>query len=177
MLRRQCTQEYKVVPIMRKVRELAGIAKRSRGPKEVVVELILGISVDEASRMRDANFRWIRNRYPLVERGITRADCLRWNAERGFSTPPRSACTFCPYHDTAFWRAMKRDDSESFADAVRVDEAIRPGISGPKRPPGSAGQWYVHASRQPLAEVDFSTAEERGQRSLFENECTGLCGV
>jgi len=29
----------------------------------------------------------------------------------------------------------------------------------------------------PLAEVDFSTAEERGQGNLFQNECEGHCGV
>ena len=31
--------------------------------------------------------------------------------------------------------------------------------------------------RVPLAEVDFSTAEERGRLNLFINECEGMCGV
>ena len=36
---------------------------------------------------------------------------------------------------------------------------------------------YMHASRQPLDEVDLSTAIERGQGDLFINECEGMCGT
>lgn len=175
MLRRQCTQDYKILPILRKVRELAGIARGSRGPAEIVVEQWIGISLDEASRMRDSRFRWLTHRYPLVERRISRTDCLRWLDAAGYPEPPKSACTFCPYHNNAMWRAMKRDDPEAFADACEVDDAIRPGMPGPKRPEGT--QWFLHPSRQPLRDVDFSTLEDLGQINLFENECEGMCGV
>jgi hypothetical protein len=36
---------------------------------------------------------------------------------------------------------------------------------------------YLHRSLKPIDQVDFRTEEERGQGSLFGNECTGLCGV
>jgi hypothetical protein len=175
MLNRQCTGDYKIVPIQRRVRELAGIARGSRGPKDVTVEQMIGISTDEASRMKPSRFRWLLHRFPLIERGMSRADCLRWLAAEGYPKPPKSACTFCPYHDNAMWRAMKRDDPASFADAVAVDEAIRPGIAGPKRPEGE--QWFVHRSRIPLRLVDFSTAEDLGQINMFNDECEGMCGV
>jgi hypothetical protein len=178
MLRRQCTGDFKIVPIQRKVRELAGIARGARGPKHVSVEQMIGISTDEASRMKDSRFRWLLHRFPLIELGMSRVDCLRWLKERGYPTPPKSACTFCPYHDDRMWRDMKLNDPESFAEAVEVDEAIRPGIAGPKRPEGEA--WYLHRSRIPLRLVDFSTLEDRGQSnlsSLFDDECEGMCGV
>lgn len=70
---------------------------------------------------------------------------------------------------------MKADDPEAFADACAVDEAIRPGVPSPKRPKGEA--WFVHRDRIPLAEVDFSTAEDRGQINMFNDECEGMCGV
>jgi hypothetical protein len=35
----------------------------------------------------------------------------------------------------------------------------------------------MHAQRVPLEQVDLSTAEDRGQLSLFNNECEGMCGV
>lgn len=175
VLRRQCTQDYKVRPIHRKIRELAGIRPKSRGPKHVAVEQWIGISLDEATRMRDSQFRWLAHCYPLVDRRLTRRDCIAWLTANGFPTPPKSACTFCPYHDNRLWRDMKANDPESFADAVRLDEAIRPGMAGPKRPEGTS--WYVHPARIPLVEVDFSTAEDRGQINLFENECEGMCGV
>lgn len=175
MLRRQCTQDFKVVPIQRKVRELAGIARGSRGPREVTVEQWIGISFDEVGRMRDSQFRWLAHRYPLVDLRMTRADCLRWCADRGYPRPAKSACTFCPYHDNETWRTMKRNDPASFADAVAIDLAIRPGIPGPKRPDGE--EWFVHSARVPLSEVELSTPEEHGQGSLFNNECEGMCGV
>ena len=51
MLHRQCTQDFKILPIERKVRELIGLQKGQRGPKEPVVEQWIGISSDEAIRM------------------------------------------------------------------------------------------------------------------------------
>ena len=36
---------------------------------------------------------------------------------------------------------------------------------------------YLHWSKQHLDEVDLSTDLERGQLSLFGNECEGMCGV
>lgn len=175
MLNRQCTQDFKIIPIQRKVRELAGIKPRSRGPKEIVVEQWIGISTDEAARMKPSRFRWQLHRFPLVDMGLSRNDCLRWMERKGYPKPAKSACTFCPYHNNAMWREMKLEDPESFADAVAIDEAIRPGIPGPKRPKGEA--WFLHSSRVPLAEVDFSTAEDRGQLNMFNNECEGMCGV
>lgn len=175
MLRRQCTQDFKVTPIQRKVRELAGIPPKSRGPKSVVVEQWIGISRDEAARMKPSRFRWLKHVFPLVERNITRADCLAWCKQCNYPMPPKSACTFCPYHDNALWRTMKRNDPASFADAVALDVAIRPGMPGPKRPKGTA--WFLHSSRLPLGEVDFSTLEDHGQLNMFNDECAGLCGV
>lgn len=175
MLRRQCTGDFKIIPIQRKVRELVGIPRGSRGPTEVVAEQLIGISTDEASRMKDSRFRWLLHRFPLIERNMSRRDCLRWLSDNGYPTPPKSACTFCPYHDDRMWRDMKLNDPESFAEAVEIDEAIRPGIAGPKRPDGEA--WFLHRKRIPLRLVDFSTAEDHGQVNLFENECEGMCGV
>lgn len=48
MIRRQCTSDYKIVPIRRKVRELLGLTGR-RSPDHPVVEQWLGISFDWSS--------------------------------------------------------------------------------------------------------------------------------
>jgi hypothetical protein len=175
MLNRQCTQDFKVRPIHRKVRELAGIRAGARGPRDVVVEQWIGISLDEVGRMRDSQYRWLRHRYPLIDRRMTRAECLTWCDRHDYPRPPKSACTFCPFHDNGMWRSMKLTDQESFADACQVDAAIRPGMAGPKRPTG--GQWFLHPDRVPLADVDLTNIEDHGQQNLFENECEGMCGV
>lgn len=174
MLRRQCTQDFKIYPIQQKVRELIGLKKRQRGPKKIVVEQWIGISTDEAMRMKPSRLSYVRHRWPLIESDFNRQKCIEWCEERQYPRPPKSACTFCPYTDNARWKDMRENDPESFADAVAIDTLIRPGMPGPKRPLGD--QWYVHRDLKPLNEVDFSSAEDRGQLNMFNNECEGLCG-
>jgi hypothetical protein len=168
VLRRKCTHDYKLGPIDRKVRELAGA---KRGDKRGLVEQLIGISWDEAHRMKPARLRFAINSYPLVEMGITRGHCLEWMTAKGYPLPPKSACTFCPYHDDAMWRDLQLNDPASFADAVNVDRAIRGGISGTTK------KLYLHRSLKPIDQIDFTTAEEAGQGVLFGNECEGICGV
>ncbi len=175
MLHRQCTQDYKILPIIRKVRELLGLVPRQRAPREPVVEQWIGISCDEAVRMKPSRLPYIVHRWPLIEQGMHRRHCLSWCEERQYPKPVKSACVFCPYTDNARWRDMKDNDPESFAEAVAIDRAIRPGMPGPKRPKGDG--WFVHRDLVPLDEVDLSTDAERGQPDLFNNECEGICGV
>jgi hypothetical protein len=162
MGRRQCTSEYKLRPLQRKVVELMG-GQRPRGG----CEMLIGISMDEVWRMKPSRVRYIVNQFPLIEKGITRQACLRWMEERQYPKPPKSSCIGCPFHSDAQWRALT---PEEFADAVEVDRAIR-------NQPRFRGQQFMHKSMKPLEEVDLSTAEERGQLNLFLNECEGMCGV
>lgn len=177
MLNRQCTQDFKLIPIVRKVRELIGLKPRQRAPKVPVVEQWIGISLDEAIRMKPSRLPYVVHRWPLIEQRMTRSDCLAWLKERAYPQPPKSACTFCPYHDDALWRDMRANDPDSWTDAVAVDRAIRNGVVNRHGKRLSPAQWYLHRSRKPLDEVDFRTAEEAGQFRLFGNECEGMCGV
>ena len=47
--KRQCTANYKIRPIHRKIRQLLGLRPRQRVPAGTTVELWLGISTDEAT--------------------------------------------------------------------------------------------------------------------------------
>ena len=166
-INRQCTTKHKIQPIRRKVRELMMATEAE------TVEQWIGISTDEASRMKPARDRWQTNRWPLIEQQMSRRDCLGWLDRHGDPKAPKSACTFCPYRNTEHWRMLKANDPESFADAVAIDRKIRPGMPGAKRPQ----QWFVHYSCKPLEDVDFSRPEDHGQTDLFNNECEGMCGV
>lgn len=161
-LRRQCTSEWKVLPMRRWMSK--NINKKTQG----IIKQWLGISLDEFQRMRDSDVKYITNRYPLIERKMTRKDCVIWLMEHDLEVPPKSACTFCPYHNTAEWRRIK-NTPEDWKEAVSVDMAIRKA-----RPPYDL---FVHPSRKPLEEVDFRTMEEKGQLSLWDSECSGICGV
>lgn len=173
MMRRQCTQDFKIIPIEREIRRQLGLKPRQRWPLSPTVEQWMGISTDEASRMKPSRIAAITNRFPLIEQGMSRKDCLKWLADHGHDIPPKSACTFCPFHSANEWRSLRDIGGADWAQAVELDSAIRHGL----RTDGVTGTLFVHRDRVPLDEVDLSTAEERGQTNLFENECTGVCGV
>ncbi|MCZ4500976.1 MAG: hypothetical protein JWQ74_3531 [Marmoricola sp.] len=168
---RQCTQDYKIIPIQKKVRELIGLVPRQRGPKTIKVTQWIGISMDEASRMKPSRLTFVDHRWPLIEMRMTRRDCLKWMEERQYPRPPKSACTFCPFHSNDMWRDMRDNDQPSWNQAIGFDVLIREDRVLMRGTP------FIHPSLKPLAEVDLSTAEDRGQLNLFENECEGMCGV
>jgi hypothetical protein len=171
MGRRQCTSHYKLEPMRRKVRDLLSV-----GPKDRVaagaVEKWIGISVDEIIRATPSRVKFEENRFPLIEKRMTRRDCLAWLERQGYPTPPKSACVGCPFHGDATWRDMRDNRPEEWADAVEVDKAIRD--HGWR---GFHGQQFMHRQRVPLDQVDLSTAKDRGQGDLFDHECEGMCGV
>lgn len=98
MLRRQCTREFKIAAIDRETRRYLGLQKGQRVPAGVHVERWLGITTDEASRMKDSRDKWATMRYPLVEAGMSRHDCERWNVRHGYPAFKKSACVGCPFH-------------------------------------------------------------------------------
>lgn len=170
--RRQCTREFKISVISKKQRELLGYLPRQRIPSKSC-EVWIGISVDEAMRMKPSSNKWAVNRWPLIERRMTRNDCLRWLERNNYPLAPKSACIGCPFHSDAHWRDMRDNSPEEWAEAVAVDRALRE--RGPMR--GTRVLQYMHRQRVPLDQVDLSTLEDHGQLNLFINECEGMCGV
>jgi hypothetical protein len=172
MIRRQCTHDFKVTPLNRKIRELAGLRPGARGPRTPIVDQWFGISRDEAQRMRTSDFRWVQFSYPLIDKGMTRRDCLNWLDAKGYARPKKSACFFCPYRSDAEWDNLRQTDWVAWDEAVEIDKLIRVGDS--HRAKGQ--RWFLHRSLKPLDEVKLTHAE-RGQPDLFGNECQGMCGV
>jgi len=171
ILRRQCTLEFKILPVIKKIRELVGLKKRQAGPRNKIwVKQWIGISTDEATRMKSSRIKWIENTWPLTDKRMNRHDCLLWMEKNNYPKPPRSACTFCPYHSNDEWRRLKAD-TYSWRQIVAVDKMIRSGTRG------TLEKLFLHKSLKSIDEIDFSTQEERGQINLFENECEGMCGI
>lgn len=165
MMRRQCTGDYKIDPIKRKVRELL----KERGEKRA--QMWVGISTDEIQRMKDSGVKYIENHYPLIEKRMSRTDCLSWYNSKGYPTPPRSACVFCPYRKDAEWSRLKREEPAAFQRAIEFDRKIR-------HMPNIRGTCFLHRSRKPLEEVDFDNPEDNGQMDFgFMGECEGMCGL
>ena len=170
---RHCTYNYKLVPLLKKQRE---IGKIKHGQKTVGVISWIGISLDEVSRMKPSRNNWAQNRWPLIEMEMTRHDCLRWMKARGFPTPPRSACTYCPFHSDHEWKRLKNDEPSAFADAVQFEKDLQHLHQVTHANGRIRGKIFLHNSLVPLGEIDFS--EDTAQGNLnFHNECEGMCGV
>ena len=96
-LRRQCTWHFKIRPIRQYVRELLGYhPSKPPHPPSGSAELWLGISVDEYKRMANSRVKFITHRWPLIERRMTRQDCIDYLAEHNLPVPPKSGRTTLP---------------------------------------------------------------------------------
>ena len=163
MLRRQCTGEYKIQPVMKKIRELHGLKPRQRMP---MTQVWLGISLDEIQRCKTSMLPRVEYYYPLVEERMTRGDCMRFLEERGFNNVPKSSCVFCPYHSDRNWKDLQYNYPEEFKKVVKVDEAIR---NSSKK--GADEPIYLHRSCKPLKDIEFADQQE-----MFMCE-EGFCGL
>jgi hypothetical protein len=171
---RSCTSNFKIDPINKAIRRLAGI---KRGQKEIGVIQWIGISLDEVSRMKPSRYSWSKHVWPLVDLRMKRHDCIRWMLSHGYPTPPRSACIYCPFHSDAEWRRLRSQEPDEFVRAVEVEKAMQ-GVHSSVTTPGKfKGIPFLHSSLIPLSEVNFSTDEDHGQQVMFDNECEGMCGL
>lgn len=171
LLGRSCTADYKIAPILKNLRRLCAI---KRGEKQVQVTQWIGISYDEIQRMKPSRDKWTQHRWPLVELEMRRHDCLAWLKKHGFPEPPRSACSYCPFHSNKEWRRLKEHEPEAFAEAVRVEKELQ---RTKAETDNMRSIPWLHRSCVPLEDVDLSTEEDAGQLDMFGNECEGLCGV
>lgn len=169
IIRRQCTKDYKVDPVNLFIRrQLLGVAKHKHAPRESV-EVWMGISTDELRRVTVSRDSWRVNRYPLVEKGMSRTDCVEYSRSKGHPDAPRSACKCCPFKSNREWLKMRIDTPDEWEDVCQFDEAIR-------HKGGHQGELFLHRSGIPLRMVPL-TDEDVGQENLFRQECLGMCGV
>lgn len=166
---RQCTRNWKIRPIRRKIRELLG-----KGPKGYIapgsVESWIGISLDEAMRIKPSGCTFIHNRHILIEARMSRQACYTWLEERQYRIPPKSRCKYCPFQGNVGWASLKQESSE-WEETVEFDGWLRE----PAQVARFHGEVFLHHSRVPLAQADLTLP--MGGPNLFDNECEGVCGV
>lgn len=173
MFGRKCTSDYKIVHIERQVKKLLGI-KRFSKKNPVMCEQLIGISVDEAQREKPSLKAEIKNVFPLLDLYMTRNDCLNWMKKNGYPEPPKSACTFCPFHSDAMWEEVKSSvDWESVVHFERELQRLA------KEDTVTRGVPYLHRDCVPIDQVKFKpkTNKKLHQLNLFGNDCSGMCGV
>ena len=153
---------------------MAGVRPRQHAKYHVKATALIGISLDEITRMKPSRTPWITNVYPLVDMRLRRKDCAEICQDAGLPRPEKSACRFCPYHDDAYWSWMKAVHPNEFERACQFDEGIRDMSKS-----GVKGKVFIHRSLLPLREVDFEARRKLPlfDTDQFQNECEGMCGV
>lgn len=177
MLRRQCTTNYKMQPIRKHLRKLVGAKPHCPVPKDVMVDMLIGLSIDEVTRQKPSQDNWIEHNWPLIDAGMSRDDCIDWFTDRyPRRYLPRSACVICPFRSDSHWLEMRDQDPVSFEEAVEFDRRMRNSSSPIRRL--LDGTPYLHSSRRPL-DTAIKRAEKFGMENIehFDNECEGMCGV
>lgn len=134
----------------------------------------IGISTDEAQRMKPSRVPYIRSVWPLIDAGISRKQCIQWMVAKGFPIAPRSACTFCPFHGDEEWIRLRDESPDDFAAAVQFEKDLQESCT---KQEVLKGVPYLHDSCKPLDQVVFKSLPSHQQLNHFGNECEGLCGV
>lgn len=106
----------------------------------VAIEQWVGISAEERKRIRTSEKAWVRLRYPLVERGMTRNDCIYLIGQAGWPLPERTSCYLCPHRSLGDWRRLAARNFEDFQRAVDAEKVIQ--ITNP--------DVFLHSSGKPL---------------------------
>lgn len=165
MARRHCSDDYKLVPIRKKLRESGATAKNPG-------ESWLGISLDEAIRMKPSQVKYAVNRFPLIDARLRREDCQDYLIKMFGKPAPKSACVGCPFHDDAYWARLKAESPDDFEQAVQFDRLIR-------THPSMRHERFLHRSRVPLGDIKEFRHEKQGRMFMdgFGNECEGICST
>lgn len=149
-----CSNEWKRRVVQR------WVSKNSKGP----VDMWLGISTDEKRRAKQTKPGKWQNRWPLIELGMNRADCMAAVRAAGWPLPPRSSCWMCPNHTQAEWRDIRDNKPQDWQHAIKFDRAIR------KRDPNA----FLHPDCVPLDQANLEDANG----VVFGHECqSGQCFV
>lgn len=123
----------------------------------------IGYTIDELKRVTQPVGKW-QNRYVLIEKRMSRADCISLVTKRmGWPSPPRSACYMCPNQSDAEWEEQRVNRPADHRRAAHFQRKIQE---------RDEDLWLTeHVSD--LDEIDF----ENSTGDMFGQCNSGMCFV
>ncbi|KKL24500.1 hypothetical protein LCGC14_2414710 [marine sediment metagenome] len=117
---------YVKIPAYRRVDgKVMKLSTRCSGPWKVSVakrwlreqgvekcENWIGIATEESRRAKPSRDKWFGHRWPLIELGLTRGDCLYMVGQNGWPMPPRTSCVMCPQQTNSEWQRMAQHEPQ-----------------------------------------------------------------
>ena len=134
---------------------------RERGVNDT--DVWLGISLDEAERMKDSGLNWYRHVYPLIELvPMHRSQCVTQIQKFGWEVPNKSRCYMCPNQSALAWKDLKRRADGDFDKAVQLENEVR--------------QKDQHVYFHPLAiPLEQAVEQSKLQKDMFDGCDSGYC--
>ena len=147
-----CSNEWKQ-RVMRRWAVEEGVKK---------ADVWIGFTIDELRRVTQPTGKW-QHAYPLIDRRMTRGDCIALVKRMGWPEPPRSSCWMCPNKPKSEWQWQKENAPDDFQRAIGFEMGIQA-----KDP-----DLWLTQSGMPLEETEFDD-----QQDLFTGRCdSGMCFV
>lgn len=116
--KRSCTYDFKIAVVGKWLKQHGACAA---DPAVVAI----GISTDEYQRANSKKVEpYEQPKYPLLDLGLDRNDCIRIIADAGLPIPPKSSCFFCPFHRPTMWAEMRRDQPALFERAQLLEDTL-----------------------------------------------------
>lgn len=167
-MRRKCTSDFKSRLIDPHMRDYAAPHGK--------LSHWMGISTDEAHRMRSTLDPWRTFEYPLVEMRWSRTRCIEYLEDKTYldgrkTQVVKSACYFCPFRRPEEWRLLRDESPEDWAKALDFEKKITA-----KPMPGMREVGYLNRKGISIEEY-AKIGETESKDDSWGNECAGVCGV
>jgi hypothetical protein len=119
---KNCTIEYKVNQLLKELRLQEDIKRFSK--LKYKVNMYLGFSVDEISRVKPSPASYVENFFPLVDMEISKDACINYVEEKLGFRPQSSVCNMC--FANRFERVYKvyKEDERGWEKLIKLDNAM-----------------------------------------------------
>lgn len=106
VFRRSCTDKFKIRPL-NKVKNKNDTS-------------LVGFAYNESHRIK-TQYSKLGREFPLIDMGITTADCVNIIDDYGWPIPIKSCCYICPYQRWENWNWLKEKHPELLQKAVELE--------------------------------------------------------
>ena len=159
---RHCTDKWKIRPMHKYLKETF--------PDEPL-KVVIGFAYDEIQRVNSTRWKGQEVWYPLIEKRMTRDDCIKYIIGQGFPVPPKSGCFYCPFQRLDQWKELRFKHPDLWQRAVILEK------NGSHYPQMTLSNFKKKGSSLTLEDVDKQLG-----KSLYdyefdpaEAECSGAC--
>ena len=159
---RHCTDKWKIRPMNKYLKETYPDEK---------LRVIIGFAYDEIQRVNSSRWKDQEVWYPLIEKKMTRDDCVKYIVQQGYPVPPKSGCYYCPFQRLDQWKNLRFNHPDLWQRAVELEK------NGSNYPEMTLSNFRKKGKPLTLEEVDKNLGKSLYDYEIdpADEECSGAC--